>query len=461
MATEDFLDFLPLYPDQDEATIRARWEAWANEGIDATDEDQWTDVRPGSMFYICTSPGIRESAREYDLMGVEVPMSAFPLWSWADYLDDLGVPFRVERLAATPAGGTVRFTGAAGTAITIGTQVAVEPVDLDSAAPEFQTLASAVIGGGGTADVAVSATEAGAFGNVGIGAVTILQTPIEGVTVSNPAPIVGGTDPETDEEYRARLLTVFEGEGGGNVADYERMLRDAAGVGRATVIPLFAGPGTVLGIVSTADGDPTSQEVIDGLQQELDPPAFSTVTLNSETLPTGTIEVQSTADARPDSFGHIRLGDQLVAYTGKTATSFTGCTGGVGTFTAGSVVSQSGRGGGKAPIGHVVVIKTATALLVDVTATVEVEEGYSLDGFGGTIALQAAIEASLREYVDRVEPGGEIVRAQIIGRIAAVEGVHDVGSVTLNGISANLAVPNYPTPKVPSLDDTTLTLGSL
>lgn len=461
MPESDFIEFLPLYPDEDEATIRTRWEEWANEGVDPTDEDQWTDVRPGSFFYITTSPGIREAAREYDLMGTEVPMAGFPLWAWSTYLDDLGVPFQVERLAATPAGGLVRFTGAAGTLIPTGTQVSAEPIDLDAEAPEYQTTEDGIIGVGGTTELAVAATAAGAFGNVSSGAVSVLQTPIEGVAVTNLAPIVGGTDPETDEEFRSRLLARFEGLGGGNEADYVRWMREAPGVGRATVIPLFAGPGTVLGIISTAEGDPTSAAVIDALQRDLDPPAFTTTTTNSETLPTATIEVPSTSGARPPTNGHIRIGDNLVAYTAMTATAFTGCSGGSGAFAAGTPVTQSGRGGGRAPIGHVVVIKTASSILIDIAATVELEEGFSLAEGGGTIELEEAIVESIRRYVDSVEPGGEIVRAQIIGRITAIEGVHDVGPVFINGSATNYAVPGYPSPQVPSLDDVTLTLGAV
>lgn len=459
---DDFLDFLPLYPDEDEDAIRARWEAWANEGITTADVDQWTDTREGAFWWVMTAGGIREAARIYDLMGTEVPMSGFALWAWGEYLDDLGLPYGLDRLPATPAAGVVRFTGPAGTAIPAGTGVAVTPVDLDVDAPEYQTTVTATIGGGGTVDVPVSADADGSAGNVAIGAVSVLVTPISGVTVSNPAPIVGGTDPEEDEAYRDRIMAAFKGQGGGNVQDYEKWARDFPGVGRATIIPLFAGPGTVLVVVMTATGDPVSQGTVDDLQRELDPPAFTTQLNGSVTLPAASIQVDSTTGARPTTGGgHIRIGDQLVSFASMDATHFLGCAGGTGTFPDNTLVTQSGRGGGVAPIGHVVVVKTAALLTVNISAIVEPESGYTLDGFGGTVALQDAIEAAITEYVERVEPGGEVVHNQVIGVITTVPGVHDVGSVTINGSAANLPVPGDPTPSSPAIGTITLTSGSV
>lgn len=61
---------------------------------------------------------------------------------------------------------------------------------------------------------------------------------------------------------------------------------------------------------------------------------------NGQTMPQGTINVVSTSGF--PSSGQLLVQNQLVSYTGVTATSFTGCTGGNATLTTGgSVVSQS------------------------------------------------------------------------------------------------------------------------
>jgi uncharacterized phage protein gp47/JayE len=462
MATIDFLGFLGLYPDEDEEAIRARWDAWANEGREPTDEDNWTDVREGSFFYIATQPGVREAAREYDLMGTEVPMSAFVLWAWGGYLDDHGVAYALDRNPATAAEGIVRFTAPEGTVIATGSTVSVEPVDETAAAPEYEVVLGGTVDSSGFIDLDVRATETGENGNVAAGAVTIPGPGLTDVTaITNPMPIVGGTDTEDDEPYRARMIGAGAGRGGGTIADYEQWALDFTGVGRVTVIPIFAGPGTVLVIAMTADGDPVSQSVIDGLQGDLDPVAVATTLTAGETLPAATIEVGTTTGFRPPTSGHIRIGDQLVAYGGMTGTSFTGCTGGTGTFPVGEPVTQSGRGGGRAPVGHVVVVKTATALNVTVNMTIEFEEGFTLDGEGGTVPMRTVIEAAIREAVEGVPPGGEIVRQHVLGYVAILPGVHDVGALTLNGGGTNINVPGYPTPQVPTVTTFTLTQGSL
>lgn len=66
------------------------------------------------------------------------------------------------------------------------------------------------------------------------------------------------------------------------------------------------------------------------------------VASNGVALPTGTINVVSTA-AAPTSgtiFVHTSTGTHAVAYTGKGATTFTGCTGGTGTMSTGNVVNS-------------------------------------------------------------------------------------------------------------------------
>lgn len=451
--------FLPLFPEETEATIRARWNAWANEGLDpGVDVDQWTDTREGTFFWVATTPGVREAARIYDLMGTEVPASGFILFSWADYLDDKGEELDRPRLPGTRATGEVEVTADPGTVIAAGTEFGVEPVDEDSDAPEFTTTEEGTVDGGGTITLPVEAKELGPASNVAAGAITEVLTPIAGASVTNPTETVGGTDPETDEAYRVALLGRYEPGAAGNEADYRRWALDEPGVGRVTVIPLGSGPGTVIVVVSTAEGDPVSAAVVDSLQQRLDPPAYTSELTAASNLPDATIDVASTAGARDEGF--VRLGDELVAYTGKTGTTFTGCSGGTETYPIGEPIYQTGRGGGVAPIGHHVVVVTATVLNVTIAGTVEAEDGYSLDGTGGTTALQAAIEASLLIYIDSIQSGDEVVLAHVIGRIVDVVGVHDVGDVTINAVAANLAIPASP-PEVPSLLAANLVEGAL
>lgn len=379
----DLLDLLPLFPDEDEAAILERMRADANEGLDPeVDADQWVDTREGSFWQIAVMPTVRRIAMLYDLAGTEVPASGFAVWAWADYLDDHAAVQDIVRLPATRADGIVTFTGTPGTVIATGQIVGVEPVGADDPAPEFVVNVGGEIPGGGAIDLAVTASEAGEAGNVGSGAVSVPGPGLVGVAVSNADPMKGGSEAEADESLRGRVLNAYTGQGAGNRKDYERWARAWEGVGRATVIPLWNGPGTVKVIVTTVDGQPVSDATVAALQADLDP--------------------------------------------------------------------TPARGDGQAPVGAHVTVETATALDTTVAADVEFEDGYTLDGAGGTVALGADITAAVRDYVERVESGDEIVIAKVSGLIVNVPGVHDVSGVRLNGNTINLPVDDDPA-QVPHL----------
>lgn len=381
-ALADDLEFIPLYADESEETILARLVDWANEGLDPDENpDLWVDTREGGHWRTAIMPCVREFARLYDLAGSEVVASAIPLWTWGSYLEAFADVYDVHRLAATYSEGEVTFSGADGTLIAAGTVVGTEPATPDAETFEFETTEDGTIASG-TVTVPVRAVESGSAWNVGVNAIVAPSSSLPGITFTNAAATAGGTDIESDEALRDRLLDAFLGQGGGNVRDYRKWARDWPGVGRVTVVPVWDGPNTVLVIVTAPDGGPVSSGVVDGLQADLDPTA--------------------------------------------------------------------GRGDGTAPVGATVTVETAAALNITVAADIEFEPGYSLDGFGGSIAMRAPLTAAVRSYLEAVSSGDEVVVAQVEGRMVTLTGVHDVPSITLNGGAVNIAVPASP-PKVPML----------
>jgi uncharacterized phage protein gp47/JayE len=160
--------------------------------------------------------------------------------------------------------------------ILAGTVVGVSGAVENAPAKEYEVTEEGVIGEEEELDMPVVAREAGSITDAGAGEVVEILSSIEAaeeVTVINSERIVGGTDPESDESLREKLLAVFEGRGPGNVRDYEIWSRSFLGVGKVTVIPVWNGPGTVKVIPLTADGEPVSAEVVEGLQAFLDPVA--------------------------------------------------------------------------------------------------------------------------------------------------------------------------------------------
>jgi uncharacterized phage protein gp47/JayE len=177
-------------------------------------------------------------------------------------LDDHGELRGTDRLAATAATGTVTLTGTADAVIPIGTVVGVEPSEPGAEAPEFQTTEEVTLTGG-SEDVDVEAVEAGTEGNVAAGAIPVV--------VSATADLDSGTDTENDEAFRARILESYVGAAVANQVYYRRLALNQDGIGRATVINAWDGPGTVLIVVSTAEGGAVSAGVLSDFQDLVDP----------------------------------------------------------------------------------------------------------------------------------------------------------------------------------------------
>lgn len=98
------------------------------------------------------------------------------------------------------------------------------------------------------------------------------------------------------------------------------------------------------------------------------------------------------------------------------------------------------KGMGRAPIGAIVTVVTPSVVTVNVSATVTMETGYSLDGASGTIALRDLIQAALSDYIDGLDPGDDVILNEVIGQIMSVDGVYDVSAVQLNGSASNVAI---------------------
>jgi uncharacterized phage protein gp47/JayE len=388
-AIDPTIDFVGLFADQTEDVILNRWIDWANEGLDpVADADQWVDTREGGHWYMAVMPAVRECARLYDLAGTEVPMSAFILWAWGTYLDDLAAAYNIDRLEATRSLGTETFAGPAGTEITLGTTVATVPIGPDDVTPTYEVTQAGVIPDAGTGtgslDLSIQATEPGAAGDVAAGAITAPSTPLPvGVTVTNAAATGGGTDPESDESLRIRVLQAIVGQGGANVAAYIKWASAWPGVGNVKVVPTPTGPNSVLVLITDPNGQPLPTPVVTGLQQAIDP--------------------------------------------------------------------VPGKGSGLAPVGAQASVETSVPLGIAVTvASIVYETGYSADGTGGTVAVQPDIAAAISAYLLTVLPGDETVLARVAGIIATWPGIHDAGGVQLNGAAANVAVSLSP-PQAPYL----------
>ena len=123
-----------------------------------------------------------------------------------EYLARHAALWGIERRAATPAGGSVQFTGTDGAVIPAGTSLRRND-DY-----RFETVADATIAGG-VAVVGIVAAEPGAAGDTPIAGKITLISPIAGVQSQGAViddgegnGLTSGADTEGDEDLRSRVL---------------------------------------------------------------------------------------------------------------------------------------------------------------------------------------------------------------------------------------------------------------
>lgn len=206
-------------------------------------------------------------------------------------------------------------------------------------------------------------------------------TPVQGLTSAQITDIlVPGDDTETDTELRARLITALTDRPfGGNIASYRTNILDIDGVGAVQVYPTWNGGGTVKCSILGADWLPASSELVENVQNAIDPPP------------------------------------------------------------------NQGLGLGLAPIGAQVTIVAPTEVTVNVTATVTLAAGYSLE------QVQPLVEASIETYMQSVreswgtqlgtttvEYAADVYVSRVTAAIVGTTGIVNATNVRLNGGTTDL-----------------------
>lgn len=212
-----------------------------------------------------TKPTALEKAEMLEFHLVETLKIMFPMWAYDEWLDYHAKGRGLTRKPANAASGELLITGIPGTTIPAGFKFAA-PATADSPAIEYETTEKYTIGEDGTVRVQITAVEPGIKGNVPANTVTLMMTPIKGITsVTNEAAITGGTEVESDDELRNRIMEIdaaSEASFVGSDGDYKRWAEEVPGVGTALVMPEWAGPGTVKVVVIDANGQPANQAII-------------------------------------------------------------------------------------------------------------------------------------------------------------------------------------------------------
>ena len=243
-------DFLQ---DCDVDTIHSRMMDMLPDDIDKTEAGfPWDFTRPTAII----------SSELLEFYIPEAIKLMFPQWSSGEFLDYLANMARLSRKAPNFATATVAVEGEPGILIEAGTVFSTRSTD-SSEAVEFATLESCVLDSTGKGSVIVQALIAGKESNVNANTITLLSVPIEGISsITNPEKASGGTEEETDDELRDRIMEANENMDDsyiGNNADYKRWAESVPGIGAAIVVPEWNGPETVKIVVLDANGEAANE----------------------------------------------------------------------------------------------------------------------------------------------------------------------------------------------------------
>ena len=120
-------------------------------------------------------------------------------------------------------------------------------------------------------------------------------------------------------------------------------------------------------------------------------------------------------------------------------------------------VQNQGIGLGIAPIGHIVTVKAPTKLPIAITASIEIDSSYTLEG------LTEQIENSIDNYIQEVQSDWTnveeltIYTSRLIAAILNVKGVTNVENLTINNESSNFKIlPKSETNPFPILEEVIL-----
>lgn len=233
--------------------------------LDASPED--IDKRQGSVTNDLLSPPAIEMTKIYTELDTVLEVG-FTDTAYGMYLDRRAADYGMSRKIAVKASGILRFTGPEGTVVPKGTSVSTSvgvPI-------YFVTKTDVTIVGAGVS-VTAEASEAGASGNVSIGAIdTVVGDLVGVVAVSNALNFEGGVDEENDEAFRQRYFERARRPiTSGNANHYRQWALEVPGVSDAKVYPIWNGPGTVKVVLLGDDKTSPDSVVITAAQTYIDP----------------------------------------------------------------------------------------------------------------------------------------------------------------------------------------------
>jgi len=265
---------VPEFKTQEEVLEDMMTDAESTVGISSFDVRRTGGVIHGILYIVS-----KAIAAAYSVLN-DALSQAFITLAGGTYLDNLGNDYARPRAVGTKTRGKARFYRASSSGnktIPLGTIVGTDE-DANGNVLTFLVLADTILPDGETeVQVLVEAAQIGKRYNVGQLAITQILTPIAGIdgVLNDFSPqwiTVFGTDAETDDTYRARLLGRWDAIAATKPTEgFAEWAFEVSGVGTVAVDDTNPrGAGTVDIIILGADGGLPSAQLIADVQALFD-----------------------------------------------------------------------------------------------------------------------------------------------------------------------------------------------
>ena len=341
------------------------------------------DKREGAVIYDALAPAARELANMYDAIDEKL-RNTFAGTADREWLINRCAEIGISPNPATYAVRKGVFTPAS-LEIQLGERFNLD--DLNYVVIEKLETAG---------EYALQCETEGEVGNFGVGALVPIQyiRGLESAELTGEILIYGEDEEETEALRQRYFETLPTMTLDGNVGQYEKWCREYAGVGNYKIFPEWNGKNTVKVSILSSENTIASPTLISDFQDYLDPP-------------TGTINDTLTAEDYPQG---------------------------------------RGLGMGKAPIGAIVTVKTATEKVINVKATVLLREGYD---------KVVGIEDQIRDYLTTLNYVRTTVSYVAISSLFATNDSVDLAlSVTINDTQGNIELGEEEIAKLGEVDIT-------
>lgn len=257
------------------------------------------------------------------------------------------------------------------------------------------------------------------------------MTPIEYIKGLESAELtevlIPGEDEEGTEELRQRYFSSFDSRAfGGNVKDYLEKANAIPGVGCTKVTRVWNGDLSPSDMIPSKAVDDWYKSISASMNAEVGDWLRTVYTAAKEKkLTTGGSVLLTILNSKFDT-----ASKELIETVQKTI----------------DPEEYAGEGYGFAPIGHVVLVRSAEGVQVDVRIKVTFDQGYDW------AKLKKSIESVVADYLSKLrrewaDTSNLVIRiSQIETRILSLRGIIDVEQTTLNGHNENLVLGTYEVP---------------